>query len=661
MVSGRSGIVDGDNWWLRFCVVIVGLSGLFIFCAGPDATPPRTRIGFPQNGDTVSGVVKVTIYATDNRGVDLVEFFVDESLQGSAHRLRDSLFEFVWDVSGYPSGSVHAIFCVAFDRAGNCDSSVVADVVTYPFPGTHHKGTVVTGEVWTQEGNPHYVYGDLLIEAVVTVAPGVEVRLAPGARIVVGSRAGGGLRARGEEQKPIRFTTAVAGERWQGVWFFSHARSEDCILRNCVVEEASGALLRVEDARITVESCSLRFSAGDGVVALGTGFAQFNRNVVSGCERFPVVVDASAAATLGDNNRFDNNGVNFVQIRGGGFFRSGTWRGQGVPYLITGTVTVGGDSNPTLTIAPGCSLLFSDSVRLRIGTGRPGRLIADGTYGTITFSSEVGNWQGIEFWNETDGQTVLKNCVIDSGGGNGLAAIISYVPVNVVGTRITNSASAGIYLFNCGFNQFEFNTITGCAQASLRIEAPYAGSLGPGNQFYANGKNYIEVVAGTITNDQVWRNHQSPYYINGLVDVGSVFAPMLSIAPGVRLTFGNNSGLRVGEIGPGKLVAVGEGDSIVFTGDTTRPGAWRGIDFGPQGGNGSFLEHCRILYGSGGGAMGIVTVRNCGPTIVNNEIAYSAKYCIALFNSPLNPDSLRQKNWLHDWNEEYDDIYEGEP
>ncbi|MGQ9678392.1 MAG: Ig-like domain-containing protein [bacterium] len=663
---GGEGVVNssaekGGDWRLKFWVVLIGLTGLLIFCLGPDTTPPRTRIDFPQSGDTVSGNVKVTIYATDNRRVERVEFFVDESLQGKAQKLRDSVFEFIWDVSGYTPGGEHDIFCVAFDWAGNCDSSAVADVVTYPSTGTHHQGTIVSEEFWTAEGNPHYVYGDLRIEAVVRLEPGVEVRLMPGAKIVVGSRAGGGLRAIGEEQKPIRFMSAVAGESWQGLWFFDHARSEDCILSHCVIEEVSGTLLTVADARIKVENCSLRICDEAGVVAWGMGFAQFNGNVVSGCGAFPVVVDAVAAATLGDNNRFNSNGTNFVQIRGGEVWKSGTWKSQGVPYLITGTVTVAGDSNPMLTVAAGCSLLFADSVRLRIGTGSTGTLVADGTYGTITFSGYRGKWQGIEFWNRTGGQTVLKNCIIDYGGGNGVAAIISYVPVNIVGTRITNSSSAGAYLFNCGFNRFEFNTITGCADSPLKIEAPYVGSLGSGNNFYSNGKNYIEVFAGTITNDQVWLNHYSPYYINGMVEVGSILAPMLSIGPGVTLIFGNNSGLRVGEVGPGKLVAIGVSDSIVFTGDTNCPGAWRGIDFALQGGSGSVLDHCRILYGSGGGAMGIVTVRNCSPTITNNEIAYSAKYCLALFNSPLNPDSLRQNNWLHDWNEECDDIYEGEP
>lgn len=642
-------------------VLWVVLGALFVFCPGPDKTPPKVRIGFLEAGDTVSGVVTVTIYATDNRRVEQVDFFVDDSLQGEATRVRDSVFEFVWDVSGLVAGSEHTVLAVGYDRSGNCDSSEAVALITYPWSGTHHQGTVGTDRVWTAAQSPHYVYGDLMVEAVVTIEPGVEVRLAPDARIVVGSREGGGLRAQGEAQNPIRFLSAVAGERWQGLWFLNNARSADCILKNCIIEEGKGALLTVNNARIKVENCSLRNCAGDGVFAQGRAFTRFSSNVVTGCSGFPVVVDAGAAATLGDNNVLNGNGSNFVEIRGGDVLVSGTWANQGVPLFVTGTVTVAGDSSPILTIAPGCSLLFADSVKFRVGTGKSGRLVADGTYGAITFTGFNGYWQGFEFWNATQSQTLLKSCVVDRAGKNGVAAIIGYVPVNIVGTRITNSASAGIYLFNCGFSQFGFNTITGCALTPLRIEAPYVGSLGSGNQFYDNGKDYIDVVAGVITNDAVWLNHQAPYRINGIVEIGSTFSPMLSIGPGVTLIFAANSGLRIGEVGPGKLVAIGEGDSIVFTGDSAKPGAWRGIDFGALGGQGSILDRCRIVYGSGGGAMGIVTVRSCSPSIINNEIAYSAKYCIALFNSPLDPDFLRRYNWLHDWNEECDDIYDSGP
>jgi hypothetical protein len=47
------------------------------------------------------------------------------------------------------------------------------------------------------------------------------------------------------------------------------------------------------------------------------------------------------------------------------------------------------------------------------------------------------------------------------------------------------------------------------------------------------------------------------------------------------------------------------------------------------------------------------------PTITGNEIAWSSNYCIFLNNTELDPAALRLYNWLHDWGEGYEDIYEG--
>jgi hypothetical protein len=51
-------------------------------------------------------------------------------------------------------------------------------------------------------------------------------------------------------------------------------------------------------------------------------------------------------------------------------------------------------------------------------------------------------------------------------------------------------------------------------------------------------------------------------------------------------------------------------------------------------------------------------VDSCLPLIRHNEIAWSSNYCVYLLNTDLNVDSLVLENWLHDWNPDYDDIYE---
>ncbi|MGQ9707766.1 MAG: right-handed parallel beta-helix repeat-containing protein [bacterium] len=648
---------------VRAAVFIFSLL-LFAACPGPDAIPPTVRFGFPLNGDTVAGSVTVRVYATDNRGVVAVEFLIDDSLAGVDSAGRDSIFEWQWDLSGYQPGSSHRLQARALDRAGNQGSSEVIEVVTLPFAGTYHYGTISADETWLAEDNPHYITGDLRVEAVLTVEPGVNVLFAPGAGVTVGSFSPAGIRAEGRVGAWVRFSAVVPETGWQGIEFKGRSDRNSCILRNCVFEDGgnSGATVTVNSCWLVMEVCSLKNSAGAGVVCQDGGFSQFQNNVITGCAGFPVVVDAKAAGSLGPGNELRGNMYDFVQITGGRVEHSLTWQSVGVPYYVSATVTVAGDSLPRLTVAPGCTLLFADSAKVRVGVGRPGALNADGSYGQIVFAGMAGVfWGGIEFWNSTiTGQTVLKNCLVDGAGKDGVAALLVCAPVNLVGTRVQNSISAGIYCSGSGFGQFDHNTVSGCAGYPLHIEAPYVSTLGSGNQLGFNGQDFIDVTGGAVTQDGVWARHGVPYKIQGIVDIGSQFAPRLYINSGVTLRFTRNSGIRVGGSLTGKLIASGVPDSIVFTGDESLPGAWQGIEFAEFSGSGSILERCRVLY-AGGGAYGEVVVRNSTPRLINNEIGYSATNCIALFSSPLDPDTLRQHNWLHDWGEGYEDIYEEGP
>uniref|UniRef100_A0A7V3PSJ8 Right-handed parallel beta-helix repeat-containing protein n=1 Tax=candidate division WOR-3 bacterium TaxID=2052148 RepID=A0A7V3PSJ8_UNCW3 len=638
---------------------------LFFACPGPDTLPPRVHILFPADGDTVAGTSNLQVFATDNQQVQQVQFLVDDSLVGVDSLSADSLFECPFTASLYPAGSVHTFQAVAFDRAGNCDSSPNVEFITFPLPGTYHQGTISTAETWTAAGNPHYVNGTLRIEALVTVEPGVIVLLGPSARITVGNFAPAGIQAQGSDTLPIRFTAQDTLNPWQTIEFNRYTDPAHCILRNCVIEfgGTSNALLSINNGWLGLENCRLQHSRGAGISTISGGFTIFRNNIVTGCTEVPLLIHPQSIGSIGTGNQLTGNGLDRIKIIAGTVERSTTWPNSEIPYLITGSITVASDSYPVLTISPGCSLLFTDSAKLRVGVGKPGALFADGSYGQIVFTGVAHNhWPGIEFWNNTVAErTLLKNCLIDRAGNDGVAAILNYVPIKITGTRIQYSASAGIYCIGTGFGQFEYNTITDCATYPLHIEAPSVGTLGQQNWLGGNIQNYIDVTGGVITQDAVWHDQGAPFRINGSVDVGSPFAPTLYLNSGVKIQFAPNCGLRIGELGPGKLIATGIPESIRFIGDTTQPGSWRAIEFAPLTGTGSKLDHCQIFFGSGGGATAEVIVRTCAPQIINNEIAYSAKCCIALFNSPLEPDQLRQQNSLHDWGDGYDDIYDEGP
>ena len=81
----------------------------------PDTTPPTLNITWPNDGDTISGVITVTAEANDANGVKMVLLFMDNEHIGSDYHAP---FEFLWDTSTFSEGA-HSLTARAFDPAGN--------------------------------------------------------------------------------------------------------------------------------------------------------------------------------------------------------------------------------------------------------------------------------------------------------------------------------------------------------------------------------------------------------------------------------------------------------------------------------------------------------------------------------------------------------------
>ncbi|MEO0077929.1 MAG: Ig-like domain-containing protein [candidate division WOR-3 bacterium] len=650
-------------------ILLLVLLLYLIGCPGEDNTPPTVGILTPLAGDTVSGIVPIRVKATDNRGVAQVQFLVDGKLIGIDSIPEQNVYALSWNAAGLAPGSTHVVGCAALDRAGNRAAAEV-EVVVSPAAGTRHRGPIAAPETWTAAGNPHVVEADLSVETRLVLEPGVVVLVADRAVISAGSRYPAAIVCRGRPDSSIIITALSSNPgpgAWQGIELLSNCSPDSSVFEYCTVEYGGGngrSLVYSDGARPVLKNCVLRHSAGSGVVATRRGFGLFTDNVVSDCAGFPVSVDAGSASTIGPNNNFTGNALRGIEVAGGRITVSTNWPNRFLPYCITSTVTVAGDSNPLLTIAAGCSLLFADSVRLRIGAGAPGGIAADGSYGRIVFgplssAPTPGSWRGIEFWEKTDiSRTVLRFCQVEYAGIAGSAAVACYsAPVTLTGCCIRQGAGDGLVCINCGFSRLEYDTVVGCAGYPLRTGAAFVASLGVGNFFTGNGRDSILVLGGTITRNAQWRHHGVPYSIKGMVEVGSTDEPVLTIDPGVRLCF-TDSGLAVGRRYPATLTAVGLPDSIVFTGAEAVPGFWRGVELHANADSRSRLFRCRLLYGGNSG-RGILYVDSCVPNVRENEIAYSGSYCAYLWNTDLEGDSLIAHNWLHDPAPGYDTVFEG--
>ncbi|HEU0023995.1 MAG TPA: DUF4082 domain-containing protein [Thermoleophilaceae bacterium] len=113
-----------------------------------DTTPPNVSISTPAAGASVSGTTTVTAFASDNIGVESVQFMVDGASVGSAD--TSSPYSLSWDTTGLSNGT-HTLSAVARDAAGNTrtaanvsvtvDNSAPNVAITAPAPGATLSGT----------------------------------------------------------------------------------------------------------------------------------------------------------------------------------------------------------------------------------------------------------------------------------------------------------------------------------------------------------------------------------------------------------------------------------------------------------------------------------------------------------------------------------------
>ncbi|MGM0442540.1 MAG: Ig-like domain-containing protein, partial [Elusimicrobiota bacterium] len=83
-----------------------------------DDTNPQVSITSPADEATVNGIETVEADASDNTGVDKVEFFVDSI---SKYTDTSSSFNYSWDTRTVDKGT-HTVTAKAYDAAGNTDS-----------------------------------------------------------------------------------------------------------------------------------------------------------------------------------------------------------------------------------------------------------------------------------------------------------------------------------------------------------------------------------------------------------------------------------------------------------------------------------------------------------------------------------------------------------
>ncbi|RKG85688.1 M20/M25/M40 family metallo-hydrolase [Corallococcus terminator] len=100
-----------------------------------DTQAPTVTLTTPTNGGTVTGTVNLAATASDNVGVNKVEFFVDGAIRGTSFT---SPYTFAWDSRTVANGS-HTFAAKASDSAGNATttSTTTATVSNVSTSGTY--------------------------------------------------------------------------------------------------------------------------------------------------------------------------------------------------------------------------------------------------------------------------------------------------------------------------------------------------------------------------------------------------------------------------------------------------------------------------------------------------------------------------------------------
>lgn len=331
---------------------------------------------------------------------------------------------------------------------------------------------------WQEQTCAYVLDGDLYVGSetgsVLTLMPGVEIRMGSSSGIYVGYNTGtfGTLNAQGTSDKHIRFTSSAAEAfrapgNWDYIGFYQGAGNNSS-LAYCDIEYGGGysgnvGMIHVTGSAISMTNCTLSKSESMGVSMTNSGmFTACTGNTFEDNAVVPIEIYGNYAHTIGTGNTYNTgpgilvNGERMEQ-------ESVTWLNQGIPYIIDGDLYVGTETGAQLTIEPGTTVKFTSNSSLYVGyhTGTFGILTADGEPGNeITFTTgaasgfeAAGDWEGIWFYDGTSSGTILDHCVISYGGGyssnsgnlnvrNGIAAGL---PV-ISNCRIENSAAYGIHL-----------------------------------------------------------------------------------------------------------------------------------------------------------------------------------------------------------------------
>jgi len=499
-------------------------------------------------------------------------------------------------------------------------------------------GIIAKDTVWTLEGSPYIITGNILIKEGVKleIMPGVTVKFSTAAVQSVGHyiQVDGTLNAQGTENSPILFTAEDPARTWGCIAFtdtstdWNETSGSGSILSHCILEYAGnsqeggkkdfgGGAVLCFSASPMIKDSMIRNSAGDAIRASGKDLKIIN-NIIADNAGMGIFLSADAA--LIENNYLVGNV-------------------QGI-YLDSCTERIQIQDNTVIGSQPQ-------------------------TYGSCISIVLYYHLNPADI-------AIRRNIITNKGNGNAVAATTSDASANdslgLTENSIENQGSGlAVYLYNWQPQNPKAISMTENWWGTGKSDEVARMIYDAKNDFYLPKISYLPIAAeppanagsdlsypppddeteqpGVIARDTIWTLAESPYIISGNILIKQNAG--LTIEPGVTVKFRTAPVQSVGYYirVDGTLNAEGTPENpILFTSeDSSR--LWGCIVFTETStgydettSGGCVLSHCIIEYAGnsqdGGvkdyGKAGVLCI-SASPLISNNTIRYIGGDAIRAF------------------------------
>ncbi|WP_224998700.1 hypothetical protein [Cesiribacter sp. SM1] len=349
----------------------------------------------------------------------------------------------------------------------SCEEDDVADPSPEPQVLNSIRADTALEDLFSGEEIPdYYVNDDIIIDAKLTIAPGVIIAVGQDKMITVTSN--GSLIANGtgrEGMISFRGKTQTPGF-WRGILINSQTGQNKLdhvqLMHTGSREVLSGKKAAValfggnvtNPTSLNLIACWFHQNAGYGLyVEEGARLEQFTNNAFEDNGLAGIVSAAEQVYRINENTSFEENGSADVEVYSSTIKGTGVLNWAGFKYRITaadGLLVKGG-----WKIAPGASLEFANNTHVRVDAAAGSYINAVGTANSnITFTAidkQKGAWKGIAIYSAHD-SNLLEHVEITYGGStliDGQRANLYVLFDNKVAVRnskIGQSAGYGIYL-----------------------------------------------------------------------------------------------------------------------------------------------------------------------------------------------------------------------